>query len=164
MQPPPTTIRPHNYWMMNKKVVSLPFTLFSSGFALALFAIFVPVFDLWSLDSHSRLIPPYLAYAMLFFEALALKSLSPYSPAWAGVASVALGTLILLAVRLNMFRTLGQNPLAAYIIHHMVEGAVLSVVPKDALFWYGSIGLAVFFLISYEFVRYLEKQGFYLRL
>ena len=31
MQPPPTKIRPHDYWMMNKKIVSLPFSLFVVG-------------------------------------------------------------------------------------------------------------------------------------
>jgi hypothetical protein len=117
MQPPPITIRPHSYWSMNKKVVSLPFTLFSSGFALAVYAVFVMLCD---------------------------------------VAPVQIG----------VFRTFGQNPLAAYIIHHLVEGAVRTLVPGDIAtpLWYGLLGLAVFFGITYLFVRYLEKQRIYLRL
>jgi len=115
VQPPPKDVLPVNYWQINKKLVSVPFMLFASGLAIAMYSLFVPACDV------------------------------------AGA-------------RVGLFRTLGQNPLAAYIIHHYVEGAVLGVAPKDAPLWYGLIALAVFFGVSWMFVRSLEKREVYLRL
>jgi predicted acyltransferase len=115
VQPPPPGHRPHNYWMMNKKVVSLPFILFATGFASALYGVFVLACD----------------------------------PGGRGI---------------GLFRTLGQNALATYVLHRMVETQVHSLVPKDSPLGWCLVGLALFSAITYLFVRYLETQKIHLRL
>lgn len=113
--PPPPNQRQLNYWMMDKRVVTQAFMFFSTGFACALFGLFVIACDIWSIES-------------------------------------------------GLFKTFGQNPLAAYIVHHFVANAVLNLVPKDAPMSLTIAGLAFFFTITYCFVRFLENRGLYLRM
>lgn len=63
----------------------------------------------------------------------------------------------------SFFRTFGTNALIAYVLHSMVSGAVQSFFPKDAPAWYSILGLCLYFLVTWLFVRHLEKQGAYLR-
>ncbi len=58
-----------------------------------------------------------------------------------------LGTL-----RVGLFTLFGQSALVAYAIHHPVAEMVLQVVPKDSPLWWVTIGLCVFYLITWLFV------------
>ena len=69
-----------------------------------------------------------------------------------------------LGVRLGVFRTFGKNPLAAYVLHGIVAGAVKPFVPNDVPLWYLALGFGIYFGINYLFVRYLEKNGLFLKL
>jgi predicted acyltransferase len=113
--PPLPEARAANYWVMDKRVVTFPFTLFATGFALALYGLFVAACDRGGLG-------------------------------------------------LGVFRLLGQNPLAAYVLHHPVERAVRALVPADAPLWWCLVGLTVFFTITMLFVRYLDRHKLFLRL
>ncbi len=66
-------------------------------------------------------------------------------------------------LQLPFFRTFGTNALVAYVLHTMVSNAVQPFFPKDSPAWYALTGLALFFSVTWVFVRYLEKQGVYLR-
>ncbi len=113
--PPSTKERVANYWQMDKRVVSVSFVFFSSGFALALYGLFVLACDI-----HN----------------------------W----------------NIGVFRTFGQNALAAYIIHHLVTRTWFSIVPHDSSLGWVLISLLGSFCTTYLFVRYLEIRSLYLRL
>lgn len=66
--------------------------------------------------------------------------------------------------QLGIFRTLGTNALAGYILHGLVADAVKPFAPKDAPLWYVATALGVFLAICYVLLRYLEKQRIFLRL
>ena len=63
-----------------------------------------------------------------------------------------------------LFRTLGTNALAAYILHGMVGNALEALMPKDSPAWYVVAGFLLYFLITWLFVRKLERDGIYLKL
>ena len=68
------------------------------------------------------------------------------------------------SLRVGLFRTFGQNALAAYIVHPMVAGAVKPYIPRDSPLWYVEAGFLLYFGICYLFIRYLEKNEIFLRL
>jgi predicted acyltransferase len=112
--PPPPSVRPLNYWLMDKRIVSQPFILFGTGLAAALYGLFILACDL--------------------------------------------GTL-----RAGLFRTFGRNPLAAYIVHEAVSKAMHDIVPDDSALWWCLVGLAIFFGLTYLAIRYLERNGIFIR-
>ncbi len=62
-----------------------------------------------------------------------------------------------------IFRTFGTNALLAYIVHMMVDNAVKPFFPKDSPTSYALLGLAIFFLINWIFVKQFERQGVFVR-
>ncbi len=69
-----------------------------------------------------------------------------------------------LGLQLGLFRTLGTNALAGYLIHDLVDEAFKPYAPKDAPLWFGLLAFALFLGICYLFIRHLEKNRLYLRL
>jgi peptidoglycan/LPS O-acetylase OafA/YrhL len=68
------------------------------------------------------------------------------------------------SLRIGLFRTLGTNALAAYILHDLVNDAIKPFVPRDSPLWYVLAGFALSLGICYLFLRYLEKQRLFLKL
>ncbi|MCC6794992.1 MAG: DUF1624 domain-containing protein [Candidatus Hydrogenedentes bacterium] len=104
--------------------------------------------DLWTMDQHSGSIS-YMTFS-------------------AGFSLLVLVFFIWLAdlrnVQVGMFRTLGVNALAGYIIHGMTGEAIGPLVPEDAPLVMALLNFALFFWLTWLFLRHLEKHKLFLRL
>lgn len=66
-------------------------------------------------------------------------------------------------LQLPLFTTFGTNALAAYILHDLVSNAIQPFFPKDSPYWYAYMGLLLFCLINWLFLRSLQRQKIFLR-
>lgn len=108
--------RKFNYWFMDKqRVLTLPFIAFATGFAMALYGLFVIACD-----------------AVGF--------------SW------------------GVFRMLGMNALAAYIIHHAVGEAFGVITPGDAAPWWILVSLIGFYGVTLLLLKYLDDRKLYFKL
>ena len=131
--------RKWNYWMMSQRAGTVSYLTFGAGFSLALYGLFYLLADM-------------------------------------------------VGLRIGVFRTLGTNALVGYILHEFTGEAVKKFVPRDApgsgmpvsgsellhhpLTSLGQIAdanamwlsFALFFFITWLFVRSLEKKGIFIKL
>jgi predicted acyltransferase len=63
----------------------------------------------------------------------------------------------------GLFRSFGRNALVAYVMHSLVADAVKPYVPRDVPAWYLAAGFALYFAITYGFVRGLEKDRVFVK-
>jgi fucose 4-O-acetylase-like acetyltransferase len=86
----------------------------------------------------------------------------------AGFSMAVLWLAYLLCDRLgwswSLLRTLGTNALAGYVLHMLVADAIGRFMPYDVPAWYLWSGCGLFLLITYLFVRALERAGIYIRI
>jgi predicted acyltransferase len=66
--------------------------------------------------------------------------------------------------RVGLFRTLGSNALAAYVLGGLVEMGIKRLIPRDAGWGPVLAAFVLFFLCSYLLIRLLERKGRLLRL
>lgn len=66
--------------------------------------------------------------------------------------------------QLAVFRTLGVNALAGYVLHMLVDDAVKPFAPKDSPLPWALFAFAIYFTITWLFLRSLERNNTFLRL
>ena len=68
-----------------------------------------------------------------------------------------------LHLQLGLFRTLGTNSLAAYILHSVAGWIIRPYFPKDSAAIWTLTGFVLFTLIVYSICRLFERLGWYIR-
>lgn len=83
-----------------------------------------------------------------------------------GLASLALFVVLsdLGGIRVGLFRTFGSNALATYLVHMIVFGTIGAYAPTDSPLWYAFAASFLAGLITYVFIRHMERTGCYLKL
>lgn len=67
-------------------------------------------------------------------------------------------------LRWSYLDLLGRNALAGYLIHGLVADAVKPFTPRDAPAWYVWFAFAIYLGVTTLFLRYLDRNRYYLRL
>lgn len=67
-------------------------------------------------------------------------------------------------LRWALFTTFGTNALAGYIIHGMVGDPFHKFAPKDSPLWWVFVITGLYLLVTWAFIRALEKRQIFLRL
>lgn len=149
----------HQRWRAAPGLLGWSIVLMAAGYGLASlgggFAAppFTPpasdhVVDLWTMSQRTGSVS-YLTFAA-GFSLFVYAAFVVLSDKW--------------GLQVGVFRTFGTNALAAYMLHPMVSLAVRPYLPNDAPLWYAAAGTAVYFWINYILIRYLEKNGLFLKL
>jgi len=130
---------PANIWTMSQRSGSVSYLTFGAGFSLAVYALFVLACDI----GVGRIFNPSGTDCNSV-----LQPPTECNP----------------VLQLGIFRTLGTNALAGYILHDLVAAAVKPWVPSDSPLWWIAAGCGVYLAICYVLLRYLEKHKLFLKL
>jgi predicted acyltransferase len=112
--------------------------------------------------------PPHWSQRSINYWMMGKRMVGPSFTLFAGGFAMTLYGLFIVGVdlmggRLGVFRILGQNALAAYVLHHLIEHGMLEIVPKDSPLWWVLTALAIFMVTSISFIAYLDRNKIHIK-
>ncbi len=147
---PSSSLRPLLGWGTATMVVGYALSCLSQGGTLAAPPFFPPTVpvDLWTMSQRAG------SLSYLLFGA--------------GFSAVVYALFVRCCdvgqTRVHLFAILGQNALAAYLVHLWVDDFVKPFAPRDAPLAWVLFAFGVFFALTVGFVAFLNRRNFFLRL